>query len=59
LVSDVDVTPSSTAANEPVASTARLLAVLDGIRIDDPVGGWITGVLGIHAIRGARWAPAW
>jgi hypothetical protein len=51
LVSDVDITPSSTAVNEPVASTARLFAALDGIRIDDPVGGWITEVLGIHAIR--------
>jgi hypothetical protein len=55
LVSDVNITPSSTAVTEPVASTARLFAALDGIRIDDPVGGWITEVLGIHTIRGARW----
>jgi hypothetical protein len=55
LVSDVDTTPSSTAVNEQVATTARLFAKLDGILIDDPIGGWITEVLGIHTIRGARW----
>ena len=55
LVSDVDTTPSSTPVNGQVALTGRLFAALDGIRIDDPAGGWITNVLGIHTIRGAKW----
>ena len=54
-VSDVDTTPISPAVNGQVALTARLFAALDGIRIDDPAGGWITEVLGIHAIRGEWW----
>ena len=56
LVSDVDTTPSSTPVDGQVALTARLFAALDGIRIDDPAGGWwITEVLGIHTIRGEWW----
>ena len=54
-VSDVDSTPSSTAVNAQVVLTGRLFGALDGIRIDDPAGGWITEVLGIHTIRGERW----
>ena len=54
-VSDVDTTPSSTAVNGQVALPARLFAALDGIWIDDPGGGWITEVLGIHTIHGERW----
>ncbi len=53
-VSDVDTTPSSPAVNGQVALTVRLFAALDGIRIDDPAGGWITEVLGIHTIRGEQ-----
>ena len=54
-VSDVDTTPSSPAVDGQVVLTARLFAALDGIRIDDPAGGWITEVLGIHTIRGEWW----
>src|ERR1700722_8820889 len=39
---DVDSTPSSTAVSGPAALTARRFAALDGIRIDHPVGGWIS-----------------
>jgi transcriptional regulator with GAF, ATPase, and Fis domain len=42
LARDVDATPSSTAVTGPVALTARRFAALDGIRIDHPVGGWIS-----------------
>jgi hypothetical protein len=55
VVSDVDTTPSSAPVNGQVALTGRLFAALDGIRIDDPAGGWITEVLGIHTIRGEWW----
>jgi hypothetical protein len=53
--SDVDTRPSATAVNGQIELTERLFAALDGIRIDDPGGGWITEVLGIHAIRGEWW----
>jgi hypothetical protein len=54
-VSDGDTTARSTAVNGQLALTERLFAALDGIRIDDADGGWITEVLGIHTIRGAWW----
>ncbi|HEV3063474.1 MAG TPA: hypothetical protein VGY48_34850 [Vicinamibacterales bacterium] len=55
LVRDAEITPSSTAVDGDAARTDRLFMALDGIRIDDPAGGWITEVLGIHTIRGEWW----
>lgn len=55
FVSDVDTAPSPLAVNRQIVVSGRLFAALDSIRIDDPDGGWITGVLGIHTIRGEWW----
>jgi hypothetical protein len=54
-VGDVETIPSWAAVDGQLARTDHLFAALDGIRIEDPAGGWITEVLGIHTIGGDSW----
>jgi hypothetical protein len=54
-VSHVDAIPMSTVVAEQLALTERLFTALDGITINEPSGGWITEVVGIHVIRDEGW----
>jgi hypothetical protein len=53
--SDLDASPGSVAIDGQLSRADRLFAALDAIWMDDPAGGWITEVLGIHASRSEWW----